>query len=59
MLIAKTKTKENLLQTVTSDYPLVKQLNNEINLEKNALLENIVNLKKESKEFFRCQSTLD
>jgi uncharacterized protein involved in exopolysaccharide biosynthesis len=51
MLIAKTKTKENLLQTVTSDYPLVKQLNNEINLEKNALLENIANLKKESKNF--------
>jgi capsular exopolysaccharide synthesis family protein len=49
ILIAKNKTRENLLQTVTEDYPLVKQLNKEISMEKNALLENISNLKNETK----------
>lgn len=40
-LISKTKAKENLLQNVTEDFPGVKQLSAEIELERNALYENI------------------
>ncbi|PID68054.1 MAG: hypothetical protein CR968_03505 [Flavobacteriia bacterium] len=49
VLIAKYKTKENLLQTVTEDYPAVKQLNRDIEVERNSLLENLANLKAETK----------
>jgi capsular exopolysaccharide synthesis family protein len=54
-LIAKHKTRENLLQTVTTDYPLVKQLDQEIAMEKNALLENIHNLKTETTAQLKTQ----
>ncbi len=40
-LISKSKARETLLQTVTPDYPPLKQLNAEIELERNTLLENI------------------
>ena len=48
ILVTKTKMKETLLQTVTPDYPPLKQLNSEINLERNALLENINTLRLET-----------
>ena len=48
VLVAKSKAKETLLQTVTPDYPPIKQLELEINLERNTLLENISSLKSET-----------
>ncbi len=47
-LVAKSKAKEIILQTVTSSHPDVKKLNQEIVLEKSSLLENIKNLKNET-----------
>ncbi len=44
VLVTKSKLRENLLQTVTPDYPPLKQLNNEIDSERKALLENLTNL---------------
>jgi len=49
VLVSKSKLRENLLQTVTPDYPPLKQLNSEINLERSALLENIYSLRNETK----------
>jgi capsular exopolysaccharide synthesis family protein len=49
VLVTKSKLRENLLQTVTPDYPPLKQLNTEIDLERNALLENLSNLGIETK----------
>ncbi len=40
-LVTKSKMRETLLQTVTPDYPPLKQLNAEIQLERSALLENL------------------
>ncbi len=48
VLVAKSKAKETLLQTVTPDYPPLKALESEIQLERNTLLENISNLKSET-----------
>jgi len=48
VLVTKSKAKETLLQTVTPDYPPIKQLESEINLERNTLLENISSLKSET-----------
>jgi capsular exopolysaccharide synthesis family protein len=48
VLVAKSKLRENLLQTVTPDYPPLKQLNTEIKLERTALLENIATLGNET-----------
>ncbi len=40
-LVSKSKMRETLLQSVTSDYPPLKQLNADIELERNSLLENL------------------
>lgn len=40
-LVTKSKMRETLLQTVTPDYPPLKQLNADIQLERSALLENL------------------
>lgn len=53
VLVTKSKMRETLLQTVTPDYPPLKQLNAEIDLERSALLENINTLRLET------QSSLD
>lgn len=47
-LIAKYKLRENLLQTVNSDFPTIKAINSDIELERNALLENISMLRVET-----------
>lgn len=49
VLVAKSKLRENLLQTVTPNYPPLKQLNTEIKLERSALLENISTLQNETR----------
>jgi len=59
-LVAKYKVRENLLQTVTSDYPTVKALNSDIELERNALLENLSMLQLETgKNLSKLNKRLD
>ncbi len=50
VLVTKYKMRETLLQTVTPDYPPLKQLDSDIKLERNALLENLSMLYLETKK---------
>ena len=49
-LVSKYKLRENLLQTVTPDYPSVQKIDSDIKLERNALLENLSMLQIETQK---------